>query len=271
MEAGWGLGKTLDFDNHLISISSLPQERLDKYNEFHNIITEANRLGNLKFRANEYDLPMNWITEEELEDSEFMRNYHQYQYYLNITILDAMKFAREKHGDQKRKYSNASYYREHCIEVYSIIDKLNGASGNMKIAALLHDTVEDTDTKIEDIAHRFGVRVAEIVAGLTDVSRPTDGNRKLRKKMDLDHLAMQDAETKSVKLADLISNSKSIFGYARFDPAAKAFAKLYAEEKAALLEVLTEGGFELHEQATQLLKDYLFWRADQLANTGGSL
>ena len=74
-----------------------------------------------------------------------------------------------------------------------------------------------------------------MVLSLTDVSTLFYGNRAVRKAIDLVHTAKASAEAKTVKLADLIDNTKSIFAH---DP---KFAKVYLKEKALLLEVLEEG------------------------------
>ena len=90
----------------------------------------------------------------------------------------------------------------------------------------------------------FGPEVAVLVSWLTDVSKPEDGNRAHRKAMDRAHTAEAPAEAQTIKLADLISNSKSIMQY---DP---AFAKTYLEEKRLMLEVMTKGDRSLHALAS---------------------
>ena len=79
----------------------------------------------------------------------------------------------------------------------------------VQAAALLHDVVEDTPVSIKDIEDVFGPRVAALVGDLTDVSKPEDGNRAT-KGADRQHTAKASPDAKTVKLADLISNGKSI-------------------------------------------------------------
>ena len=117
----------------------------------------------------------------------------------------------------------------------------------MIAAALLHDVVEDTDFTLEDIADKTSQKVADLVEGLTDVSKPEDGNRKARKAIDKDHLAKQNAEVQTIKLADVISNSQDIKAN---DP---KFAKVYIEEMKALLEVLTKGDKTLYAKAKEIV------------------
>ena len=139
-------------------------------------------------------------------------------------------FAGLAHGSQKRKYTGEPYI-VHPVEVSEIVAWHNG-SKEMIAAALLHDTVEDTDVTIDDIRNEFGNAVALLVDDLTDVSKLEDGNRATRKAMDRDHTANASAAAMVIKAADLISNSKSI---AEHDP---KFAKVYFEEKRALLDVM---------------------------------
>ena len=98
----------------------------------------------------------------------------------------------------------------------------------MIAAAWLHDTVEDTPVTLEELGREFGPGVAELVDQLTDVSRAGDGNRKLRKAIDREHLAGASARAQTVKLADLIDNAVDI---CRNDT---KFARVYLDEMAEL-------------------------------------
>ena len=104
---------------------------------------------------------------------------------------------------------------------------------SMVAAAWLHDVVEDTGVSIEVIRAEFGSEVSDLVGWLTDVSRPDHGNRAARKAIDRAHTAAAPAEAQTVKLADLISNTRSIVQH---DP---KFAETYLAEKRALLAVMT--------------------------------
>ncbi|MGY2429566.1 HD domain-containing protein [Pseudomonas tolaasii] len=149
---------------------------------------------------------------------------------------------------QKRKYTGEDYWH-HPVEVMVILSQVvPGASEAMHVAALLHDVVEDTGVTLETVKDLFGETVATYVEQLTDVSKPEDGNRAARKAIDLAHTALASPEAKSIKLADLISNSRSII---ERDP---VFAVTYLAEKRALLEVLKEGDPELHRIASELAR-----------------
>lgn len=147
---------------------------------------------------------------------------------------------------QKRKYTGEPY-AVHPIEVSKLVEEVVvGATEEMLIAALLHDVVEDTAITLDLVAAQFGLVVASYVEQLTDVSKPEDGNRAARKALDCTHLAGASPQAKTIKLADLISNSRSIRQY---DP---DFAKVYLAEKRELLKVLSEGDPTLFEMAREL-------------------
>ena len=160
-------------------------------------------------------------------------------------INKAKMLAGKAHEGQFRKYSGMPYI-VHPIEVATIVQSVDHTD-EMIAAALLHDVVEDTDYSFEDIANEVSPKVAELVKGLTDVSNPQDGNRKIRKAIDKDHLAEQNAEVQTIKLADVISNSQDIKAN---DP---KFAKVYIEEMKALLEVLTKGDKTLYAKAKEIV------------------
>ena len=157
----------------------------------------------------------------------------------------ALKFATIAHADQKRKYTGKPYI-VHPIEVMQIVSTVEHDEA-MLAAALLHDVVEDTDIDLDTIRDVFGDDVASLVDDLTDVSKPEDGNRKVRKALDREHSAQASARAQTIKLADLISNSSDIL---ENDP---KFAKVYLAEKELLLEVLTEGDASLRERASSYL------------------
>lgn len=169
-----------------------------------------------------------------------------------VTLNEALFFMYGAHkaAEQKRKYTGECY-SVHPIDVYQTLLYEGGVTDhNMLIAALLHDVVEDTGVSEGDINTLFGDDVATLVSGLTDVSKPEDGNRETRKRIDREHTAKQGDRCKTIKLADLISNSKSI---ARYD---EEFAKVYMAEKKLLLEVLKGGNEVLYQTALGIVEDY---------------
>lgn len=149
-----------------------------------------------------------------------------------LLIERARMFATAAHAGQVRKYTGEPYV-SHCAEVANLIAQYGGCAEQIA-AAWLHDTVEDTPVTIELVRAEFGHCVATLVEGLTDVSKPEDGNRVSRKALDRAHTRAQSQACKQIKLCDLISNTRSI---AAHDP---DFAKVYLLEKRLLL---VEGDF----------------------------
>lgn len=169
-------------------------------------------------------------------------------------LLDACAFATRMHAGQQRKYTGEPYVL-HCLEVARMVAEVGGTP-TMIAAALLHDVVEDTEASIEDVRARFGEEIAQAVAWLTDVSRPEDGNRAIRKAADRDHLAQAPADIKTVKLADVISNTRSIVDDG------DGFARVYLREISALLDVLSEGHPGLWQRAkTEMERGVAKWLA----------
>ena len=158
-------------------------------------------------------------------------------------IEKATIFATKAHEsiDQRRKYTGKPYI-VHPAEVASIVASVPHTD-EMVAAAWLHDVVEDTPITLDEIYAEFGKKVGDLVEMLTDVSKPEDGNRKVRKELDRQHTAKASPEGKTIKLADLISNTSSIV---KHDP---NFAKVYLREKRLLLEVLKEGDKTLWNKA----------------------
>lgn len=124
-----------------------------------------------------------------------------------------------------------------------------GATEDMIAAAWLHDVLEDTPVSLVTLRDNFSRDICEMVFELTDTFTSSRfGNRKRRKKLEADRLALVAPRSQTIKYADLISNTSSIIDY---DP---DFAKIYLEEKAYLLEVMTSGDKVLREIALNQLE-----------------
>lgn len=165
-----------------------------------------------------------------------------------VTWADIFATAAHAAVKQTRKYTGEPYIN-HPREVRQILLKF--ATGPITLeqeaAALLHDVVEDTGVELDLIVATFGEAVGELVESLTDVSKPEDGNRRVRKQKDLEHTAAGSPAAKSIKLADLISNTASIVEHD------KDFARVYLHEKARLLDVLADGDSGLLNEAYRVL------------------
>ena len=150
------------------------------------------------------------------------------------SILRARYFATAAHAavGQKRKYSGDDYI-VHPMRVSHIVEQFGGSESQIA-AAWLHDVVEDTGIDITQITLMFSHDIAHIVDGLTDVSKPEDGNRAVRKTIDRQHSADAIEEAQFVKCADIIDNSSDI---SAMDP---NFWKVYRAEMLLLLEAMTK-------------------------------
>lgn len=148
-------------------------------------------------------------------------------------IQGAIDLVASFHSGQKRKYTGFPY-ATHCEQVAAWV-ALAGGTPAMIAAAWLHDVLEDTGCVPYDISRWCNAEVWRLVEELTDASRPEDGNRAERKRIDRERLAAASPEAQTIKLADLIDNTLSI---AVYDP---SFARVYLDEKRELLKVLTRG------------------------------
>jgi len=158
----------------------------------------------------------------------------------------AREFAVNAHSriNHRRKYTKEPY-SVHLNAVAKLVAQVTDDPATIA-AAWLHDVVEDTKATINDVEREFGKEIAALVSDLTDVSKPGDGNRAVRKRIDRDHLAGAAPKAQTVKLADLIHNSEDI---AKNDP---RFARIFLGEMADLLDVLTKGDRDLHRRARRV-------------------
>lgn len=126
---------------------------------------------------------------------------------------DAIEFATKKHTEQTRKRENTPYIL-HPLEAAAVAAELT-KDEDILIAAVLHDTVEDTDTSIDEVRERFGDRVADLVASETENKRedlPPEETWEIRKKESLEHLKNStDPAVKILWLADKVSNVRTLY------------------------------------------------------------
>ncbi len=132
---------------------------------------------------------------------------HQHMIIEAHAILQAASFAADRHRHQRRKDAAATPYINHPLTVAAILSGVNVTDGDILAAALLHDTVEDTETTVEEIAERFGPRIAALVAEVTDDrSLP----KAARKRLEVARVAGKSEGARLIKVADKISNLRDI-------------------------------------------------------------
>lgn len=123
-------------------------------------------------------------------------------------ILEAARFAAEKHAQQKRKGASGEPYVNHLLEVAQLIaGSSDDLDTELVMAGLLHDTVEDTGVTPQELEQRFGKDVAGLVAEVTDdKSLP----KETRKSLQVQNAPAKSQRGQTLKLADKISNLRSL-------------------------------------------------------------
>ncbi len=120
----------------------------------------------------------------------------------------AVAFAADKHRNQRRKDAEASPYINHPIALANVLANEGGVEDvTVLCAAVLHDTIEDTETTSEELQAIFGPKVASVVMEVTD---DKSLEKSLRKQRQVEHAPHISKEAKLVKLADKISNLRDI-------------------------------------------------------------
>jgi GTP diphosphokinase / guanosine-3',5'-bis(diphosphate) 3'-diphosphatase len=124
------------------------------------------------------------------------------------SLLVALEFAAHKHRDQRRKDASASPYINHPIALARLLAEDGGVTDvKTLVAAVLHDTIEDTDTTYDELRAQFGKKVADVVAEVTDdKSLP----KPRRKALQIEHAPHMSQRAALVKLADKTCNLRDV-------------------------------------------------------------
>lgn len=123
-------------------------------------------------------------------------------------FIHAASFAARKHRDQKRKGNDASPYINHPLEVVDLLANVGKVEDyDVLIAAVLHDTIEDTETTEQEIRELFGDEVCSMVLELTDDKSLPKAERKQKQVEHAPHLSHG---AKQVKTSDKISNIRDV-------------------------------------------------------------
>ena len=123
-------------------------------------------------------------------------------------VLRAAHFAAHKHRDQRRKDVRATPYINHPLELAHLLSSEGGVTDPAVLAAaLLHDTIEDTQTSYEELRSEFGLRVADIVIEVTDTKFL---GKRARKRLQIEKAGRSSAGAKHVKIADKLCNLRDI-------------------------------------------------------------
>ncbi|MCI0564365.1 MAG: HD domain-containing protein [Nitrososphaera sp.] len=124
------------------------------------------------------------------------------------SVLAALAFAAHKHRDQRRKDLDASPYINHPIALATLLSNEVKVKDPLVItSAILHDTVEDTDTTPQELQTQFGETIAAIVMELTDDKRLVKAERK---RLQVETAPRLSHQARLVKLADKICNLRDV-------------------------------------------------------------
>lgn len=164
-------------------------------------------------------------------------------------VFKAMQFARDKHAGQVRKYTG-NPYADHLAEVAGIVAAATvgvneSVRERMAATAWLHDVMEDQGVTEEELTANFGQVISLGVKALSDMEK---GNRAERKAASRARIAAAPWWVQTIKVADLISNTSSIV---KHDP---KFAQTYLQEKALMLDALTQADLKLVNMARQQIQ-----------------
>jgi guanosine-3',5'-bis(diphosphate) 3'-pyrophosphohydrolase len=123
-------------------------------------------------------------------------------------LLQALHFSADKHRFQRRKDRDASPYINHPIEVATVLATVGGVTDIIALmAAVLHDTIEDTATTPEELDEKFGRDVRIVVEELSDDKSLSKARRK---QLQIDHAHGSSHRAKLVKLGDKICNVRDV-------------------------------------------------------------
>jgi len=124
-------------------------------------------------------------------------------------LIKALNFAADKHRNQRRKNVDAFPYINHPISLVNILcNEAHITDITVICGALLHDTVEDTETTAEELAIEFGREISTVVMEVTD-DRSIETRQK-RKQLQVEHASQISDQAKLLKLADKISNLRDL-------------------------------------------------------------
>ena len=122
-------------------------------------------------------------------------------------LIEAASFAADRHRHQRRKDVNATPYINHPLEVANILAQAGVNDVDVLIAAVLHDTVEDTCTMYEEVTATFTARVGNLVREVTDDKRLSKAERK---RLQVLNAPGKSDGAKVIKIADKIANLRDL-------------------------------------------------------------
>ncbi len=127
---------------------------------------------------------------------------------MTARLLNAAAFAAEKHRHQRRKDADRSPYINHPLAVAACLAVEGGVTDEtILVAALLHDTIEDTATTPDELREAFGADVCRLVEEVSDDKTLA---KAVRKQLQIEHAPQLSPEAKQLKIADKICNIRDL-------------------------------------------------------------
>lgn len=124
------------------------------------------------------------------------------------SLLRALDFAAQMHRNQRRKGADASPYINHPIQVAELLATVGGIDDAATLmAAILHDTIEDTTATREQLESLFGNDVAGLVMEMTDDKLIHSDRRKM---LQIEHASTLSDRAKAIKIADKTCNVRDV-------------------------------------------------------------
>jgi (p)ppGpp synthase/HD superfamily hydrolase len=125
-----------------------------------------------------------------------------------LLVTRAWNFSAQHHATQKRKGEAQEPYVNHLAEVAELVaEATRGQDANLVAAAVLHDTIEDTETSFAELRTTFNADIADLVAEVTDDKTLP---KALRRQLQIENAAKKSRRAKILKLADKTSNLLSL-------------------------------------------------------------
>lgn len=175
---------------------------------------------------------------------------------MNETLEKIRAYADAAHGEQLRKYTPERYI-VHPVRVMETCARYSSDQPSLA-AALLHDVLEDTPVKADEMLQFLQTvmsavaaeRTLQLVVELTDVYTKEaypQWNRRMRKELERERMARISADAQTIKYADIIDNAQEITVQ---DP---QFAPRFLKECKMMLQVMRQGHAGLYHQAKELV------------------
>ncbi len=125
-----------------------------------------------------------------------------------VLLTHAYHFAAQAHVHQRRKGEAAEPYMNHLTEVAELVAQATGGEDlDVLVAAILHDTIEDTETTAAELRTVFGPQVANLVMEVTDDKSLPSPDRKA---LQIEHAPHASSGAQIIKMADKTANLRSL-------------------------------------------------------------